>query len=62
MAQTSKFAGPVTVLFIVLSIAGLGYFQFIYMPIVNAEIEIPEEWLNIKYVVYHLLNTEVPYS
>ena len=46
MAQTSKFAGPVTVLFIVLSIAGLGYFQFIYMPIVNAEIEIPEEWLN----------------
>lgn len=46
MAQTSKFAGPVTVLFIVLSIAGLGYFQFIYMPLVNAEIEVPEEWLN----------------
>ena len=46
MAQTSKLAGPVTVIFIVLSLAGFGYFQFIYMPIVNAEIEIPEEWLN----------------
>ena len=45
MSQSSKWAGPITVILIVASIAALGYTQFIYMPLANAEIEVPQEWL-----------------
>jgi len=45
LSQSSKWAGPITVILIVASIAALGYTQFIYMPLANAEIEVPQEWL-----------------
>ena len=45
MSQVSKWAGPLTVILLVASLAALGYYQFIYMPIANAEVEVPQEWL-----------------
>ena len=45
MSQVSKWAGPLTVILLVASLASLGYYQFIYMPIANAEVEVPQEWL-----------------
>ena len=46
MSQTSKLAGPVFIICILASVAGFAWFQFVYMPEVNKEIEIPEEFLN----------------
>ena len=46
MSQTSKIAGPLFIICILASVAGFGYFQFVYMPEVNKEVIVPEEWLN----------------
>jgi len=44
--QILPLAGPLTILLVLMSLGGVGYYQFIYFPANNIEIEVPEEWLN----------------
>ena len=44
--QALSIAAPLTIFLVLVSLGGVGYYQFIWFPANNVEVVVPEEWLN----------------